>query len=186
MVLRVESTIAHPEYERPQCGFDIALLKLPSYAAVELSSVPVPMLAEPDTDLIFGTWVYALGWGMDEHGNLPPVLQLATTLQVVNNALCPGVRHMKDTMLCAFSRKQSACGGDSGGPLLIPDYVGTDVEAGHPRADLVVGIISFGPECTGEATGSGYTKVSYFRSWIESVMVRETVGRRAATLGCPG
>jgi len=113
MVLRVESTVIHPSYKRPQCGFDIALLKLPSLIAVELWSVPVPMLAEPDSDLIFGTRVYALGWGMDAYGNLPPVLQVATTLEIVNNSLCPGVPGMKETMLCAFSRKENACRGES-------------------------------------------------------------------------
>eukprot|EP00803_Ostreobium_quekettii_P009034 evm.model.scf_586.5 EVM.evm.TU.scf_586.5 scf_586:70819-72086(-) len=57
MVSRVESTVFHPKYERPKCGFDIALLRLPSHVAVNLGSVPLPVLAEPDTDLIFGTGV---------------------------------------------------------------------------------------------------------------------------------
>lgn len=111
-MLRAESTVIHPNYERPQCGFDVALLKLPSHIAAELRSVPVPMLAEPTTDIVFGSTVYALGWGMDVYGNLPPVLQMATTLQVVNNSLCPGIPGMKGRMLCAFSRKENVCRGE--------------------------------------------------------------------------
>lgn len=56
--------------------------------------------------------------------------------------------------------------GDSGGPLLIPHRRLRQIELGNPAKDLIVGLVSFGPEICGSERPGVYTSVFAFGDWI--------------------
>ena len=62
--------------------------------------------------------------------------------------------------------KKDACGGDSGGPLLYGDD-----DSGY----VVVGVTSWGDGCAKKSRPGVYARVSYFASWIESIIKKHTV-----------
>ncbi|GMH36824.1 hypothetical protein BSKO_04697 [Bryopsis sp. KO-2023] len=150
-------------------GNDIALLLLER----ESTKTPVRL---PDASQQLGTSqiVAALGWGrISDKGPLPSTLQVADDLEYVENINCLNVWfQIKDNMMCAHATSQGTCQGkcDSGGPLVIPD------EGGVPDFDLLVGLVSFGPDDCGGSEESRfkpgvYTRVSSFRQWIDEKMV---------------
>eukprot|EP01026_Neomeris_dumetosa_P031375 TRINITY_DN2489_c0_g1_i2.p1 TRINITY_DN2489_c0_g1~~TRINITY_DN2489_c0_g1_i2.p1 ORF type:complete len:507 (+),score=41.46 TRINITY_DN2489_c0_g1_i2:176-1696(+) len=73
-----------------------------------------------------------------------------------------------ETMICAYNETADACGGDSGGPLLMEgNFDGTNV------VDTLVGLVSWGPVegCTSnqqQVTGV-YTNVAHYKDWIQQV-----------------
>ncbi|GMH36832.1 hypothetical protein BSKO_04705 [Bryopsis sp. KO-2023] len=153
-------------------GNDIALLLL------ERESTKTPVrLPDASQQLGGGQIVAALGWGrISDKGPLPSTLQVADDLEFVKNSNCLNVwSQIKDNMLCAHATSQGTCQGkcDSGGPLVIPD------ERGTPDFDLLVGLVSFGPDDCGSSQEGKfkpgvYTRVSSFRQWIDEKMGFQT------------
>eukprot|EP00803_Ostreobium_quekettii_P008723 evm.model.scf_765.4 EVM.evm.TU.scf_765.4 scf_765:23400-28325(+) len=63
--------------------------------------------------------------------------------------------------------------GDSGGPLLLADDPGGNVDAGMATNDLLVGIVSFANTSLCVANNPGvHTKVASFREWINSMIAK--------------
>lgn len=62
--------------------------------------------------------------------------------------------------------------GDSGGPLLIPDAPGDDIEKGRPELhlDVLVGIFSFGEnsQCQKEKPVV-FTRISAVKDWMQNL-----------------
>jgi secreted trypsin-like serine protease len=71
------------------------------------------------------------------------------------------------TMCAGFEEgKRDACGGDSGGPLLFGD---------DDKGYTVVGITSWGDGCAKKNRPGVYARVSYFSSWIETIVKKHAV-----------
>jgi len=86
-----------------------------------------------------------------------------TMVDYVNEQTCKRnfVDTISDDMLCAFREGEDSCGGDSGGPLFLKGET--------PEEDSLVGLVSWGYECGGDAPGV-YARISYFYDWIVDQM----------------
>eukprot|EP00066_Takifugu_rubripes_P025168 XP_011614434.1 PREDICTED: proproteinase E-like [Takifugu rubripes] len=120
--IRVAKIIIHPKWNDNcvSCGNDIALLKLEKSAVIS-DKVQPACLPQQGATLPHNQPCYITGWGRLYSGG-----PRAATLQ---QALLPVVDHhtcgrsdwwgssIKTTMVCAGGGSESACHGDSGGPL---------------------------------------------------------------------
>ena len=72
---------------------------------------------------------------------------------------------VNDDVLCAntINGTSSICAGDSGGPLTYTD----DDEINGRRQTTLVGVASFSDLCRPNSIPDGFTKVSFFASWIQ-------------------
>ncbi|NXW97166.1 TM11E protease, partial [Larus smithsonianus] len=146
--------------------YDIALVELAS--AIEFTS-DVHSVCLPEASHIFpeNTSCFVTGWGaLKNDGECRSVNELrqaevklistatCNRRQVYGGAITPG-------MLCAgyLEGKVDACQGDSGGPL---------VHANSRGIWYLVGIVSWGDECGKENKPGVYTRVTYYRNWINS------------------
>eukprot|EP00803_Ostreobium_quekettii_P000797 evm.model.scf_1530.1 EVM.evm.TU.scf_1530.1 scf_1530:29554-39426(+) len=126
-----------------------------------------------------GTRLVALGWGKQEASSTrdEKQLQMADPMNFVEVADCNGEDanqyggFIDDSMVCAFGLEgQQICQGDSGGPLLQVNSKNSNITAGAPNRDLVVGIASFTEDtkCGESSKPAVFTNVASFRDWIES------------------
>ncbi|NXV50374.1 TM11E protease, partial [Uria aalge] len=146
--------------------YDIAVVELAS--AIEFTS-DVHSVCLPEASHIFpeNTPCFVTGWGaLKNDGECRSVNELrqaevkiistatCNRRQVYGGAITPG-------MLCAgyLEGKVDACQGDSGGPL---------VHANSRGIWYLVGIVSWGDECGKENKPGVYTRVTYYRNWINS------------------
>ncbi|GMH36932.1 hypothetical protein BSKO_04805 [Bryopsis sp. KO-2023] len=187
-IIQAEDVFVHERYSGDvEGGFDVALLLLKEPSSKQPATLP-----HPQQSIGVGLPLAAVGWGKtSERGAFPEVLQLADELPYVTNKSCRKKwPKLKDNMLCAFSGSQGTCKGDSGGPLLILDTKrGFNIKAGKPEFDLLVGIVSYGPEGCGsrnatEAKPDVYTRLSAFRQWIDEKMGRASPKTTPAPRKC--
>ncbi|XP_045139229.1 CLIP domain-containing serine protease 14D-like isoform X1 [Portunus trituberculatus] len=169
----VEQIIMHPEYGSPckECN-DIALLRLSHPAQLNpIHVVPICLPVDPPKDMEFseeefqGKVAYAAGWGSTSRSPLNPVTPdvLQQVLLPINegnvcNQLKSGYPNRRWT-LCAGGEGKDTCKGDSGGPLILSNKIGTK--------GFVVGITSVGPKvCGRQKTQALYTNVHFYVPWI--------------------
>ncbi|XP_060083589.1 tryptase-like [Ylistrum balloti] len=148
--------------------YDIALLKL----------MPVELLQLEDTaDLDEGEFApgqlcSVAGWGQVSYrpkgwGNFIPLI---ASVSLVDTDVCSEQYEAVETefyidqsTICAASDEgHDACLGDSGGPLMCQS----------PSDDRwkLVGVVSSGYECGMKDFPGIYTRINYYRSWIDRVM----------------
>nr|XP_032824367.1 chymotrypsin-like elastase family member 2A [Petromyzon marinus] len=148
-------------------GNDIALIRLAN--PVILSDKIQPACLPPAGLILPNNYVcYVTGWGrIATGGALPDALQQAN-LPVVDYATCSQPSwwstNVKTNMVCAGGDGyDSACNGDSGGPLNCINSAGIWE---------VHGITSFGSSmgCNYIRKPSVFTRVSAFNDWITSAM----------------
>lgn len=152
---------------------DAALLRLES-AAVLNSLVGTIALASPtDTSQVAaGVASTVTGWGATtESGGYPDALR-EVQVPIVSYAQCAagydGMYNLSNAYhLCAglAAGGKDSCYGDSGGPLIVPNGTGW----------LQAGIVSFGEGCARSNYYGIYSRVSYFKSWIDGI-VWPTIG----------
>jgi len=147
---------------------DAALLKLES-AAVLNSLVSTIALASPsDTSQVqAGVMSTVTGWGStSESGGYPDSL-MEVQVPIVAYSTCAasysGMFNLSNNYhLCAgySGGGKDSCYGDSGGPLIVPNGSGW----------LQAGIVSFGEGCARANYYGIYSKVSYFKPWIDATI----------------
>ncbi|XP_033763659.1 chymotrypsin-like elastase family member 2A [Pecten maximus] len=148
---------------------DIALLKLN----------PIPQLQLEDiADLDEGEFqpghqCSVAGWGQVSYhpsgfGNFIPLM---ASVYLVDNDQCsdlytasiPYTFYIAQSNICAGSDEgHDSCMGDSGGPLMC--------QSPEDNRWKLVGVVSTGYECGREDFPGIYTRVTYYQSWIDSVM----------------
>ncbi|XP_010015155.1 PREDICTED: transmembrane protease serine 11E-like [Nestor notabilis] len=144
--------------------YDVAVVQLAS--AIEFTS-DVHSVCLPEASHVFpdNSSCFVTGWGALENDGYSVNQLRQAEIKIINTATCNrrevynGV--ITPGMLCAgyLMGKVDACQGDSGGPL---------VNANSRGIWYLVGIVSWGDEC-GKLNKPGvYTRVTYYRNWINS------------------
>ncbi|XP_018306910.1 trypsin-1-like [Mycetomoellerius zeteki] len=163
---KVSKWIIHEKYKGGVGPNDIALIKFTTLLKLNVNVQPI-VLPQPNSEPTGQAWLS--GWGSTSTTNnpiMPSILQHAL-MTIIDRKLCDAtVTNMTgspspvdDTNICTApksSKPNSACSGDSGGPLAI--FTG-----GKP---VLIGLVSWGLIPCKDAP-SVYTKTSYFNKWIE-------------------
>jgi secreted trypsin-like serine protease len=158
--IKVAQLFVHPNYDAGTQQNDIALIKLATPTTLG-NAIPLPASG---LDLPDKTNVTVSGWGAIYEGGPGSDILLWADLPVVADSECRssyGNRFLPG-MVCAGKREGGvdSCQGDSGGPLTTKIAV----------ASTLVGIVSWGDGCARRLKYGLYTKVSAFRSWIDSII----------------
>ncbi|UAB73584.1 serine protease [Vibrio sp. SCSIO 43132] len=154
----VSQVIIHESWGTSGVNNDIALLKLatPVDAKYPIAKLPTPAIKAQLASV--GNSLKASGWGRfsTSSRDTSPVLK-ATDLPVISNSECQrvmGSAPVSDHFICGYKPQNSACNGDSGGPLAARS--GSDY--------YVFGAASWVTKnCT---TATAYTDVTKFVPWI--------------------
>jgi trypsin len=122
-VVNVRQIIKHASYSSSRIDFDYAILLLATAISPGGNIAFVTIAAAGSSQPASGTTVVVSGWGRVVGGGaLSPVL-LKASLAVMDQATCQSRWGLTNTitaqMLCAWDSTQSACNGDSGGPLTL-------------------------------------------------------------------
>lgn len=194
-VFNVEFYIVHPGFNLTEMtlpGHDIALIKTTTRLAWDAwnyygySSNPmVPKtsiieLGRPGDDTSGKRGVVSGFGSRIEKKRVPSPDLFSTEVEIFGSSWCRflALGEYNDTMqLCAGAWKgwtawmtgyrSSVCYGDSGGPLVV-DVGETKTSKGKK---VLVGITSFGYRCGVAGLPSVFTRVSFFRKWIEDVIM---------------
>ncbi len=158
-----KSITLHPSYNNRTLANDIALIELESPTSV----APIGLASASNASLWApGTMATVTGWGFTESvPNYPEVLYevdvpIWADGDCANSAVSRGFN--ATVMLCAGDVGVDSCGGDSGGPLFVPDGSNGYVQAG---------IVSWGIGCADANAPGVYAEVAAFSDWIA-----ETIG----------
>ncbi|XP_031631526.1 serine protease persephone-like isoform X2 [Contarinia nasturtii] len=173
----IEKIIRHPEYDAATLKNDIALIQI--RGSFEFSDDVAPACLPTNTQ-DFSYDLIVTGWGTTDPmraNSLSNVLLKANLKTMVSkdcnstmlewnkmSNLTQLLNGINDGQYCAYDPKgkRDACRGDSGGPLQF-------IRERKSSTATVVGIVSFGHSC-GLELPSIYTRVGYFRKWIESIV----------------
>ncbi|MDM8568300.1 serine protease [Thiotrichales bacterium HSG1] len=162
-VIEVEQIIMHPKYEVGNSPpADIALLRLNKPATQEIIPIADASLVE------VGKFATVMGWGrVNNFSSNSDTLQY-TSMPIVSNQICNEAHFdekididgiaVTDSMLCAGFKdgRTDACGGDSGGPLLIK----------HNGKLQQIGIVRWGEDCALPNYYGVYTRISSFLDFV--------------------
>lgn len=160
----VKQVIQQAEYNIISKHNDIALVELVQDVKMSKNVYPACLYTRSDNPigLLVSGWGETKPYGTKssklQFARLEPVeVQSCNTTMLKKNGFT-SVKVILNTQICAKSTQNDACQGDSGGPLQIERKTG-----GYD----IVGIVSYGTECSvGEAPGI-YTRVSAYLDWIE-------------------
>ncbi|XP_053183488.1 suppressor of tumorigenicity 14 protein homolog isoform X1 [Scomber japonicus] len=159
--LPVKKIISHPDYNRMNFDYDIALLELSQPLKFTNTIQPICL---PSSSHVFpaGMVCWVTGWGtLREGGQKAQILQKAS-LKIINDTVCNTVMEGQVTsrMLCSgfLAGGVDACQGDSGGPLVCFEESGKWFQAG---------IVSWGEGCARRNKPGVYSRVTKFREWIK-------------------
>lgn len=161
----LDKIVVHRGYDPTTFENDIALVRTKSL----LAGGNVIELASDDTGLLGGQLLEITGWGATQFGGGGSAKLLKASVPYVDAAVCNASEsydgRIKGGMLCAGFREGGvdACQGDSGGPLVSRT-------SGVP---VLIGVVSFGERCAERLKYGVYTRVSAYRSWIDSVFASQ-------------
>lgn len=157
MPVHQQDFIIHAGYEKRYFSNDIALIKLPQPIKFSQYIQPIKFARKCDLNEIFNTTV--VGYGRDyTNGRLLNTLQYAH-LQTTELVECMQTFPFLDYRLsirCARGlREESACPGDSGGPLI------------DRNDNKLVAIVSFSTKAGCEdGLAQGFTSLASYHGWI--------------------
>ena len=158
--ISVARALRHEGFNKTEAINDLALLELSEEVDIKVYT-PV-CLPKPDSspDSYFdhkGT----TNFGLDDYSD---TLQ-EVHVPIVNDLNCErktGLALHRGQICAGGVRGHDACQGDRGGPLTVSQ------QPHHHH--VLVGITSYGLECGKEGLPGIYTKISFYRDWIQSNM----------------
>lgn len=150
--------VNHPEYNRARLTNDISVVRVSTPFSYSAAVQPIGI----GNVRIETATATVSGWGLTQHqGTIPNNLQTLQTA-VITNEVCRSSHNIinrqfvHDNVICTFTRAgEGVCQGDSGGSLVIGNYV--------------VGVPSWVIPC-GAGFPDAYARVSSHNSWIVSVV----------------
>jgi len=167
----VSKCYVHPHYQVDLLVNDIAILELQDSLAFtsRLSAVELP---NQSLHLSQGTMVVATGWGKlaSGHGVGSKTLQ-KVSLPIITISQCKrlfkDVKYpVRSTNLCTRDLNgKDACGGDSGGPLLLWSN----------NKYVQVGITTWGKSCGDPQYPGVWTRVAHYVPWIKQITEKAEV-----------
>lgn len=172
VIVKVKRVIPHDLYCPDELLNDIAILEItPSIDVTAVKKNPTDpitliKLAEKAADA--GKVCTVTGWGVTNASAFtsPDILQ-AVDLELMDHENCKVLygNQVGPGMLCFMGQygSKSSCFGDSGGPLVCDG--------------LLHGIVSWGSNtCSGSCSPNVYTKVAYYKDWVERVIEAKVSG----------
>ncbi|KAJ9079025.1 hypothetical protein DSO57_1000660 [Entomophthora muscae] len=156
---KIKEFITHPDYSLLGVKNDIAIVRLDRKGHIRTRVI----LDDAGISEMEGMELTLLGWGLNEHGEYPDILQ-ETKLPILDIEYCKaqyatlGYRISEAMVFCAgFAKAQSdSCNADSGGPIFL-------VSSNHV---VLVGVVSWGEGCAKDGFPGFYTRVSSYIPWI--------------------
>ncbi|XP_061709503.1 vitamin K-dependent protein C [Cydia pomonella] len=162
--MRVTEAVIHPLYDPDTVVNDVAMLRLPGPARLDMGHGIACLPGEEQT-LAPHTSCVILGWGKkrstDVHGTR--ILHEAQ-VSTIQQGVCRRSYWqyaITDNMVCAGRGRRDSCAGDSGGPLLC---------RGQDARYYLQGITSFGDGCGKRGKYGIYTRTAGYVAWINNVM----------------
>jgi secreted trypsin-like serine protease len=160
----VDSVLRNPNYDATGApANDLTLLHLVSAVPQE----PLPLIGTSGADTALwsaGAQATIIGWGKTETGSQSPTSLREAQAPMVSDGSC-AVAWPSDfspaSMVCAGGQSTDTCGGDSGGPLMVPRDGGF----------VLVGATSWGSSTCGQPGRFGvYARVGApaLNAWIRS------------------
>ncbi|KAK4885130.1 hypothetical protein RN001_001401 [Aquatica leii] len=168
----IANIVVHDGFNKTSLENDIAIVKLKQFVEFTefIQPICLPIIdIGIDYTLTINKKLTVSGWGKTDSANIGGSSRLLYTTVVVwdtrkcNASVPPKTRPIRDSQLCANGvRKQDACKGDSGGPLINSTIVNGDFKY------YQVGVVSFATAltCGNVELPTVYTKVEYFLNWI--------------------
>ncbi|CAF3197292.1 unnamed protein product [Rotaria socialis] len=163
VIARTAKTIInHPRYTSNNMSNDISLIQLS--AKIDTYTEYYMPVCFPSADQTFAGQVgQTIGWGAPAYGGSLLRYLSEVSSSVLTDSACrarysAGMINAA-TQVCSGGNKTGACQGDSGGPFVIPD-------ATRAGRYVLVGLTSWGIGC---GDGGVYTRVSAYKSWVESI-----------------
>lgn len=163
----------HPDYsvDKDHHHHDIALIEINLTEKYSDFLRPI-CLPEPGrlNGLHPNATLTVCGWGWTdffqaEHGNTSSPIKMKARLPYVDHATCQKLYPnlpLKPGQICAGGRRQDACAGDSGSPLMYYDRFN--------GMWILSGIVSKGPKTCGTVGHPGiYSSVVEYLPWIKNV-----------------
>ena len=137
--------VRHPGYDSPTTAppYDVALLRLPAPAPQE----PLAIVGAAPRDTEFwtpGTRATILGWGATQTRDRSEDQLIRAEVPMITDADCArawSTPFKPASMVCAGNEFSDTCGGDSGGPLMVPRL----------GAYALVGVTSWGSDQCGQS-----------------------------------
>eukprot|EP00578_Thalassiosira_sp_NH16_P024038 CAMPEP_0181095950 /NCGR_PEP_ID=MMETSP1071-20121207/10779_1 /TAXON_ID=35127 /ORGANISM="Thalassiosira sp., Strain NH16" /LENGTH=662 /DNA_ID=CAMNT_0023178339 /DNA_START=134 /DNA_END=2119 /DNA_ORIENTATION=+ len=168
--IRVRKVLVHSDYDDKSNKNDFALVFLRD----SVSNIPLIRLNDDDSYPAPGRTTYTMGWGDTDPGSsqkLPDQLRV-TNVEAISNQECKNIRRggesygnwISDDMICADTKGQDACQGDSGGLLIT--------RGNGPQSDRQVGVVSWGIGCA--FLPGVYARVSKGYDWIRETVCDES------------
>ncbi|TQV87751.1 pre-peptidase C-terminal domain-containing protein [Aliikangiella coralliicola] len=155
----VSQMVVHPNWQGSggiQYGYDIALLKLSSPAASNLTRALLPTQAIQNAIAGVGDNVTVSGWGRTYNGGPSSNVLLEVDLPVLSTQQCKQQldNAINDSVICGGGPNgKSACNGDSGGPFV----------ARQNGIAYSFGTVSWGKACSG---ATAFTRTLSYVDWI--------------------
>jgi trypsin len=161
-VKHVSRIIVHPEYDDETMTNDLALLKLQDpllYVVGPGVGATKPIKLPPQRSPSSGVAIVS-GWGTTSQGGQPSQALREVEVQIVNQMQCNLSYQFRVTsgQMCAgyLLGGKDSCQGDSGGPLF--------------QHGVQIGVVSYGAGCANPLMYGVYTRVSWYRDWIDQTM----------------
>ncbi|XP_063708801.1 trypsin-3-like [Culicoides brevitarsis] len=153
----------HPNYDPKSNDFDVAVLKVryPLRLNNFVSTIALPPFGEEVNQNMTGI---ISGWGLTSYNGLVASTLQTVKVPIVKWGVCKTVYpDLTNNMFCAGNIRDGgvdSCQGDSGGPFVQNVLNGK----------VLTGIVSWGYQCATRGYPGVYSKVSVFRTWIDSVI----------------
>jgi secreted trypsin-like serine protease len=179
-VFKIAQVIVHKKYDPRTSLNDIALIRLaydgsfPRDPSARISVIPLHGASTIGPRLLPYHDFTVTGWGVTstDPDAKPSALLQKLAFERVPNPLCSQALKAPDrideSVICAMSEVGDSCQGDSGGPLTArgANYL----LDGDPRAEILVGIVSWGRGCDIRGNPGVYTRISTHLDWIRRAM----------------
>lgn len=163
--VRVAKTTRHPNYNRLDDSYDLAVLTL---AEPVLDVAPVRFISSLEEEaraMPDGTKLTVVGYGVTQSGGLTSSILRQVKVPVVNRDACNSEpmypERVGHTEFCAGYAKggKDSCRQDSGGPLFRRGKTAQD--------DVQVGIVSWGDGCAQPNKPGVYDRLGVTGEWVK-------------------